>query len=409
MRSRVLAVVAVAALVVGAVAVAAPAGASTGSRLVAAAKFTGAPILIGVTYMCDAPIPPALCEIAPAAQAAAKTFNGQGGVKTADGKTHQITVITCNNKNDRAKIADCARQFVDKKVAFATGAATYGDEIVPILGDAGIAYFSPTCASDCTPEGTAKNSYILGFTLGLFQGLTKELADGGGFKKIVVVAQGAGVAIGGLTKSIAEANGATISVVEAPQENPNWAQIVEQSTQDADVIYSVMAEQEFKAYLDAFAQAGKTIPVTSVIGIITNDLIAGTGGAKSPLKGGVSTGFFPPPQDKAWADFRKGMHKYAKNTQLEPAGQNAWMAIQLAAQIMKSINGPVTAESFVAAVDGTTAIPTLGGKLPPGKSFQKPEGIFPRIFNNDYWGPLTINAKTIGNGKGATFAPVPSG
>jgi ABC-type branched-subunit amino acid transport system substrate-binding protein len=402
MRTKLLAGLLLVGLL-GAMTAVLPAGAST-----AKAKFTGDPIKIGVTYMCDSPTPPAICEAAPSAQAAAKTINSQGGVKTADGKTHQLVVIICNNKNDRAKIADCARQFVDAKVAFATGAASFGEEIVPILGDAGIPYFAPICASACTAEGTSKNSYIVGFTLGLFQGLTKELTNAG-FKKIKVVAQGAGVAIGGLTKPIAAAGGASLDVVEAPQENPNWAQIAAQASDGADVIYSVMAEQEFKAFLDALSQSGSKIPVTSVIGIVTNDLIANTGGKSSPLVGGISTGYFPPPQDKAWTDYVKGMKKYAKNTQLEPAGQQMWLAIQLAATIIKGINGPVTAESFTTAVDGTTSIPTLNGKLPSGLSFQKPVGIYPRIFNNDYWGPLKINGKTIGNAKGAKYTEAPSG
>jgi hypothetical protein len=85
-----------------------------------------------------------------------------------------------------------------------------------------------------------------------------------------------------------------------------------------------------------------------------------------------------------------------------------WMGVQLAREIIGTISGDVTAASFVSAVDATTEIPTLGGKLPSGKSFQQPEGLFPRIFNNDYWGPLKITGKTIGNGKGAQFAPAPS-
>jgi hypothetical protein len=76
---------------------------------------------------------------------------------------------------------------------------------------------------------------------------------------------------------------------------------------------------------------------------------------------------------------------------------------------MKGIDGAVTAESFTTAVDATTDIPTLGGKLPSGKSFQQPEGLYPRIFNNDYWGPLKISGKAIGNGKGAKYSPAPSG
>ena len=68
------------------------------------------------------------------------------------------------------------------------------------------------------------------------------------------------------------------------------------------------------------------------------------------------------------------MKKYAKNTQLEPAGQQAWLSIQLATTIMKGIDGPVTAESFIAAVDATTDIPTLGGKLPSGQELPGSRG-----------------------------------
>jgi ABC-type branched-subunit amino acid transport system substrate-binding protein len=401
-RTKLLGAV-VAAALAGAMTAVVPAGASTPSK----PKFSGDAIVIGVTYPCDAPTPPAICEIAPAAQAAAKTINSQGGVKTADGKTHQLTIVTCNNRNDRSKTADCARQFVDANVVFATGIVSFGEEIVPILADAGIAYFAPICGSACTAEGTSSNSYLTGFTLGIFQGLTKELTDAG-FKRIKVVAQGPGVAIGGLTQPIAQAGSASLDVVEAPLQNPNWAQVVAQATEDADVIMIVMDEQNAKAFIDSYNQSGKDLPLTGIIGIVTNDLIAATGGTQSPLKGGIATGAFPPPQDKAWADYRKGMKKYAKNTQLEPAGQQTWLAIQLAAVILKDVNGPVTAESFVSAVDATTDIPTLGGKLPPGKSFQRPEGIYPRIFNNDYWGPLKINGKTIGNGKSASFRSAPS-
>ena len=218
MRSKVLLVVMAAALV-GAVLSVVPAGASTDRGGSLHRSSPGDPIKVGVTYMCDAPTPPALCEIAPSAQAAAKTLNSKGGVKTADGETHQVKVILCNNKNDRATIADCARQFVDEKVTFATGAALYGDEVVPILAAGGVSYFAPTCASDCNAEATSKNAYLTSFTLGLFEGLTQELTDAG-FKKMNVVAQGTGVGLGALTKPIAEAGGATLEVVEAADREP---------------------------------------------------------------------------------------------------------------------------------------------------------------------------------------------
>jgi ABC-type branched-subunit amino acid transport system substrate-binding protein len=402
MRSRLVAAASVVALV-GAIAIAVPAGAS-GAPAQASA---GDPIKIGLTFVCDAPAPPSVCEMEPSIEAAVKTFNAKGGAKTADGTAHKFELVVCNNENDRAKTADCARQFVDEEVAFATGGAVFSEELVPILDNAGIAYFNPTPLGQGTAEGTGKLTYVLGFTLGLFQGLTQELVDAD-FETIGVVAQGAGVALGNLVEPIAEAGGSSIKLVEVPAENPNWAQAAQEAADGTDVIVMVADEQNTKAFIDAYRQSGNDVPVTSVIGIITTDLIKATGGPESPLLGGVSTGYFPPAQDKAWADFRKSMNKYAKGTQFEPAGQSMWMGVQLAREIIGTISGEVTAATFIAAVDATTEIPTLGGKLPSGKSFQAPEGIFPRIFNNDYWGPLKITGKTIGNAKGAQFSPAPS-
>ena len=57
-----------------------------------------------------------------------------------------------------------------------------------MLANAGVAYFDPTVASSGTAEGTGKTTYILGFTLGLFQGLVQQFAKAG-FKDIVAVAK----------------------------------------------------------------------------------------------------------------------------------------------------------------------------------------------------------------------------
>src|SRR4029453_12413289 len=70
MRRRLLGAV-VAAAIAGAITAVVPAAASTPSK----PKFSGDAIVIGVTYPCDAPTPPAICEIAPSAKAAAKTIN----------------------------------------------------------------------------------------------------------------------------------------------------------------------------------------------------------------------------------------------------------------------------------------------------------------------------------------------
>jgi hypothetical protein len=344
--------------------------------------------------------------MAPSAQAAAKYFNAKGGARTADGKTHQLSIVGCNNEKDRTKTADCARQFVDAEVTFATGGAVNADELVPVLGAAGIAYFNPTPLGTGTVEGGADNSYLLGSTLSLFQGLVQQLAKAGN-QDIAIVAQGAGAAIAGLTKKIAADNGAQTSLVEVAQTNPNWAQAAEQAS-SADVIMTVADKYGTKAFLDAATQAGKTTPVTSVIGIVGDQLVQATGGKDSPLFGQISTGYFPPVPDKAWADYRAAMKKYSPKTLQEPSSQSMFMSVQLGNEVIKAIASDPTAANFITAANAMTNIPTLGGKLPSGLSFQKPVGLYPRQFNNTFWGDLKITATEVVNAKGASFLPVPA-
>jgi hypothetical protein len=163
-----------------------------------------------------------------------------------------------------------------------------------------------------------------------------------------------------------------------------------------------------KAFLDAATQAGKTTPVTSVIGIVGDQLVQATGGKDSPLFGQISTGYFPPVPDKAWADYRAAMKKYSPKTLQEPSSQSMFMSVQLGNEVIKAIASDPTAANFITAANAMTNIPTLGGKLPSGLSFQKPVGLYPRQFNNTFWGDLEITATEVVNAKGASFLPVPA-
>ena len=243
MRRKWLAAISAAALL-ATVGLATAAGASAPK-----ASFTGSPIKIGLTYVCNAAMPPSVCEMAPSAQAAVKYFNAKGGAKTADGKTHQLSVVVCNNENDRTKTADCGRQFVDAEVTFATGGAVNADEIVPVLGAAGIAVLQ----SDATGYGDGR-------------GWRGQLVPP---RKHAEPVPGSGAAVGqgreqghrdrragcGCRDRRAhqEDRGGqrrADELVEVAQTNPNWAQAAEQAS-SADVIMTVADKYGTKAFLDA--------------------------------------------------------------------------------------------------------------------------------------------------------------
>ena len=76
--------------------------------------------------------------------------------------------------------------------------------------------------------------------------------------------------------------------------------------------------------------------------------------------------------------------------------------------VIKTIASDPTAANFITAANAMTNVPTLGGKLPSGLSFEKPQGLYPRQFNNTFWGNLKITATHVDNAKGATFLPVPA-
>ncbi len=403
MRRKWLAAVAAAALAatLGLVATAGVSGASTPK-----ASFTGSPIKIGVTYVCNAAQPPSVCEMAPSAQAAAKYFNAKGGAKTADGKTHELSIVVCNNENDRTKTADCGRQFVDAKVTFATGGAVNADEIVPVLGAAGIAYFNPDATRHRHRRGWGEELVPPAEHPQPVPG-TRSATGQGGEQDHRGRRAGRGDRDRGAHQEDRGRQRRETSLVEVAQTNPNWAQAAEQAS-SADIIMTVADKYGTKAFLDALTQAGKTTPVTSVIGIVGDQLVQATGGKDSPLFGQISTGYFPPVPDKAWADYRAAMKKYSPKTLQEPSSQSMFMSVQLGNEVIKTIASDPTAANFITAADAMTDIPTLGGKLPSGLSFQKPVGLYPRQFNNTFWGDLKITATQIVNAKGASFLPVPA-
>ena len=76
--------------------------------------------------------------------------------------------------------------------------------------------------------------------------------------------------------------------------------------------------------------------MTSVIGIVGDQLVQATGGKDSPLFGQISTGYFPPVPDKAWADYRAAMKKYSPKTLQEPSSQSMFMSVQLGNEVIKS-------------------------------------------------------------------------
>ena len=373
----------------------------------AAKKFTGDPIVLGVTSSVDAATPPNVPGLEEAAIAAAKSLNAKGGVTTADGLTHEVEITYCNNKNDKAQTAACARDFIDAGVDAVVGSAvTNSDEIVPLLESAGIAYFFPIAMGTGLPEMTTSNSFIIYVTPVLFVGSAIELAKAGYSKTAVVYLPAGKLLIPAVKAGLESEGGSIVKEVEVPQTSPNWTSIVADATEGSDSLALILDENNATPFIAALAQGGKKVPISTVAAIVTDETLKATGGKKSPIVGSkyVSSPFALP-QAKAWKDFRASMKKYASKIRLESTTQQTWLSVTALASIIAKIDGTVDNTSVLAQLNQTSDVGTFGGKLPPGIDFTTSKSaVLSRVFNPDYYGPIAVTGNGLVEGKGAKFS-----
>jgi ABC-type branched-subunit amino acid transport system substrate-binding protein len=366
-------------------------------------KFTGDPVLLGVMSTTGSGTVPSVPGVEESAIAAAKTLNAKGGITTADGLTHEVKISYCNNKNDRALTAECARDFIDQQVAaVVAGTTIYPEDIVPALKDAGIAYFFPIMPGTGVPEMTTSNSFPLWVSAVGFIGAAIELAKDGNTATAVVYAPEGAPFIPGVQAGLESEGGTVAKTIELSRTNPNWPSAVADATDGTDSIFLLTDEDNITQFTAAMAQVGKKLPVASISATLTGDTVKATGGKRSPLVGAVVTGPWALPEAKSWADYRASMKKYAPDVQLETTSQDAWLGVIAIASVIAEIDGPIDGPNVLAQLQQTTDLGTFGGKLPPGIDFTTSQSkVLTQVFNPDYWGPIDVTAKGLKDKKAA--------
>ena len=364
-------------------------------------KFTGDPILLGVMSTTGSGTVPSVPGVDESAIAAAKTLNAKGGVETADGLTHEVKISYCNNKNDRALTAECARDFIDEQVAaVVAGTTIYPEDIVPALKDANIAYFFPIIPGTGVPEMTTSNSFPLWVSAVGFIGAAIELAKAGRTKTSIVYAPEGAPFIPGVKAGLESEGGSVVKSIELARTNPNWPSAVADAVDGTDSIFLLTDEDSVTQFVAAMAQAGKKLPMASISATVTGDTVKATGGKRSPLVGSVVTGPWALPQAKSWADYRASMKKYAPKVQLETTSQDAWLGVIAIASVIAKIDGPIDGATVLDQLHQTTDLGTFGGKLPSGIDFTTSTSkVLTQVSNPDYWGPIDVTAKGLADKK----------
>ncbi|MFI9562900.1 ABC transporter substrate-binding protein [Streptomyces rishiriensis] len=336
------------------------------------------------------------------AQAYEKWINANGGIKGGP-----LKVLTCNEKNDPDEAEKCAQQAVAAKVVAVVGSYSLaGERYMPILQKAGIPYIGGTGVS--AAEFSNPLSFpVNGGTPAVFAAHGQQLVQEG-CKKISGVRYdlaAAAIVSQFLTLGATSAGGAAPRDLKVPITATDLAPQVAAATKGSDCV-SVILGTHSDLFVKAYVQSGAKTRLGSVVGNLTPELAASTGGSASPLEGAAITGYYPPTSDAVWKDFVAA----AKGADIDTsngANETTWVAFKVLTEAAGNLP-TISAASLVQELNTTAGIDT-GGLTPPltwQPSTALPIKGLDRIHNT------TATELTIRNGKidwakaGSTFVDV---
>ncbi|MEU6139550.1 ABC transporter substrate-binding protein [Streptomyces sp. NPDC047081] len=337
------------------------------------------------------------------AQAYEKWINANGGIKGGP-----LKVLTCNEKNDPDEAEKCAQQAVAEKVVAVVGSYSLaGDRYMPVLQKAGIPYIGGTGVS--AAEFSNPLSFpVNGGTPAVFAEHGRQLVESG-CKKISGVRYdlaAAAIVSQFLTLGVTSAGGAAPKDLKVPVTATDLAPQVAAATKGSDCV-SVILGTHSDLFVKSYVQSGAKTKLGSVVGNLTPELAASTGGSGSPLEGAVITGYYPPVSDKAWKDFTEAASGNKDIDTSNGANETTWVAFKVFTEAVGKLPS-ISAKALVQELNTTAGIST-GGLTPPltwKASTALPIKGLDRIHNT------TATELTIRDGKiewaksGATFVDV---
>lgn len=313
------------------------------------------------------------------AKAYATALNTKGGING-----HPLEISFCDDKSDPNQTAACGRKAVQEKVIAAQGFTYNGDQLLPILTKAGIAWV-PGGSASSTSENTSKvsfpntASYLA--TVGLGQ-----LAASRCKNPSMMSAQFAGAAfILKLTNAGLTASGAKPipkdRYITYPTSTTDYASIVAKvMSGKPDCLLLPVSLESASGIYSALRAANQTPQIIGNQGTtITAESIKQF---PEQTQGGLLSGLVSQYDGAAWADMREAVEKYASK-KYDYAGiqpQGTWLGMEVMKEVLSKVPGTPTAASVLEQFNASTAI-DVGDKAPPidfSKEWTVDE--FPRYF-----------------------------
>ncbi|PRH76304.1 hypothetical protein C6N75_26390 [Streptomyces solincola] len=344
--------------------------------------MTWAPADTGATNM---PGMPAM------AQAYARWVNARGGLGG-----RPLRVLTCNEGNDPAKAAGCARRAVEEGAVAVVGSYTRnGRAALPPLEAAGIPYIGGYGVSD--DEFSSPVSYpVNGGQSALLAGNGIQLADVCERVSLVRPDSVSDSVLSALLNSgLAEGDHRTAADIPAAVDAGEYQEAAlaarARAGSSGGCVTAALGERTAH-FFDSFRrlpQDGRKVRVASVLGSVDQPLIDRTGGAGSPFEGAYVTGWYPEAGDARWAQMKRVVQEHAfGDDRIDPADtgvQTTWIAYTVLAQAVAAVgDGEVTAEALLGAFARGVRVDT--GGLTPTLRWRYQDMLgepgFPRMVNH---------------------------
>ncbi|ADP83281.1 ABC transporter substrate-binding protein [Pseudofrankia inefficax] len=341
-----------------------------------------------------------------AAQAAAAAVNASGGI---NGHPLQVKVCDAKGTDSPTAAVTCARGIVsDPNVLAEVGDyEAFPEQVNTILNAAKIANIgaSPTAQSILT----AKNSFPLAGSDGA--GLSTVLADSGAKQIQVAYTNVAAAAAAVPFNQIVLQQGRGLKLMGGIPIEVSATDLTPQVTSGAkgDGVALAVMPTQFAAWLNVAKSGNFSQKISTSAASLTASTLSALGGKADGVL--VSAGLpLVTSSDAGIVRFRAEMAKYQPKAAVDAISLNAWLSTWAFAQVARTVTGPVTRASMLAALSNLTNF-NVFGLLPDGYTTTK-DFDFPglgRLFNHQIVEGVVKDGKLVQTSDGYVpiFTPKP--
>ncbi|MEU3184497.1 ABC transporter substrate-binding protein [Streptomyces sp. NPDC006923] len=342
------------------------------------------------------------------AKAYARWVNESGGI---DG--HELRVLTCDERNESAGAAACARRAVKEHAVAVVGSySQHGRQFMAPLEAASVPYLGGYGVTE--EEFTSFLSYpVNGGQATLLAGNGRQLARDCERTSLVRPDTVTGDDLPELLNSgLQQGHRRNASDIRAAEDATDYTTAAEQArerAEDGGCVTAVLGDRT-ETFFDSYRRLpedDRDIRVSSVLGSVGQPLIDRTGGKEGPFEGAYFTGWYPVATDPAWRPMRDVIKEHAfGDNDIDPADpgvQTTWIAYTALKAVVEAVNDDVVTSGKIAdALDRGVQVDT-GGLTPPLRwRYEDMLGApgFPRIINGDVTFQVVREGRLVAQKKG---------